>query len=176
MVGYLKVKSAQSALAKFSGGDPIEVGETQIKKAEPSSTVGYPVTKEEKKNPAPPIVKPVSPVTAPSSTNSKGASHSNGGYFGVEYNEGNKSTSGSAETFKSTSGWNDGKYYALMNNVPIGTIIKVIAPATQKSIYAKVLGAMPDIRENAGLAVRISNAAASELGEGEYKFNVEIRY
>ena len=81
-----------------------------------------------------------------------------------------------AGTFKSTSGWQDGKYYALMNNVEVGTIIKVIAPATQKSVYAKVLGQLPEMKESEGLTVRISNAAASELGEPEGKFNVEVNY
>jgi hypothetical protein len=49
-------------------------------------------------------------------------------------------------------------------------------PSTGKTIYAKVLGQLPDMKESAGLAIRISNAAAAELGEGEGKFNVEVRY
>jgi len=32
------------------------------------------------------------------------------------------------------------------------------------------------MKESAGMTVRMSNAAAGELGEGEGKFNVEVRY
>ena len=100
----------------------------------------------------------------------------NGGSFKGDYGEAGKSATGLAGTFKSTSGWQDGKYYALMNNTPVGTIVRVTDPSTGKTIYAKVLGQLPDMKESAGLAIRISNAAAAELGEGEGKFNVEVKY
>lgn len=103
------------------------------------------------------------------------ASH-NGGAFKGDFNESGKSATGQAGTFKSTSGWQDGKYYALMNNAPVGTIVRVDDPSTGKSIYAKVLGQLPDMKESAGLAIRISNAAAAELGEGEGRFMVEVKY
>jgi len=104
------------------------------------------------------------------------ASSHNGGVFKGDFTESGKSASGVAGTFKSTSGWQDGKYYALMNNISVGTIVKVSDSNTGKTVYAKVLGALPDMKESAGLAVRISNAAASELGEGEGRFNVSVSY
>jgi hypothetical protein len=100
----------------------------------------------------------------------------NGGAFKGDFNASGKSADGQAGTFKSTSGWQDGKYYALMNNIPVGTIVKVNDPSTGKTIYAKILGQLPDMKESAGLAIRISNAAAAELGEGEVRFAVEVRY
>jgi len=100
----------------------------------------------------------------------------NGGSFKGDYGEAGKSVTGLAGTFKSTSGWQDGKYYALMNNTPVGMIVRVDDPSTGKTIYAKVLGQLPDMKESAGLTIRISNAAAAELGEGEGKFNVEVKY
>jgi hypothetical protein len=99
-----------------------------------------------------------------------------GGYFKSQFNESGKSTGGVSGIFKSTSGWNDGKYYALMNNVPVGTIVKVNFPSTNKTVYAKVLGQLPDMRESAGLAIRLSEAAASELGASNGKFNVDVNY
>ena len=99
-----------------------------------------------------------------------------GGYFKNQYDENGKNRTGFSGIFKSTSGWNDGKYYALMNNVTVGTIVKVNYPSTNKSIYAKVLGELPDMKESAGLSLRISDAAAKELGAVNNKFNVEIRY
>jgi LysM repeat protein len=99
-----------------------------------------------------------------------------GGYFKMQYDENGKNRAGFSGIFKSTSGWNDGKYYALMNNVTVGTIVKVNYPSTNKSIYAKVLGELPDMKESAGLSLRISDAAAKELGAVNNKFNVEIKY
>ena len=99
-----------------------------------------------------------------------------GGYFKTQYDAVGKSASGVSGIFKSTSGWNDGKYYALMNNVPVGTIVRVNFPSTNKIIYAKVLGTLPDMRESAGLTIRISDAAATELGAGNTKFTVDVKY
>ncbi|HEV3325212.1 MAG TPA: LysM peptidoglycan-binding domain-containing protein [Puia sp.] len=100
----------------------------------------------------------------------------NGGRFKAEFSDGGKSVAGQAGIFKSTSGWQDGKYYALINNVPVGTIVKVSDPATGKSIYAKVLGQLPEMKESAGLTIRVSNAAAAELGEGDVRFGVGVSY
>jgi LysM repeat protein len=47
-----------------------------------------------------------------------------GGYFKSQYGESGRSASGAAGVFRSNSGWQDGKYYALMNNIPVGTISK----------------------------------------------------
>jgi hypothetical protein len=133
-------------------------GTTQVK-SEVTSTVKTDVG-------TPSVVKPVSAT---------GKSF-NRGYFMNDYSDGNKSASGVAGIFKSTSGWQDGKYYALMNNIPVGTIVRVTDAASGKTIYAKVLGQLPDMKESAGLTIRISNAAASELGQGDGKFNVDVRY
>lgn len=99
-----------------------------------------------------------------------------GGYFKTQYDDNGKNQSGVSGIFKSTSGWKDGKYYALMNNVTVGTIVKVNYPSTNKSIYAKVLGELPDMKESAGLALRISDAAAKELGAVTNKFPVQVVY
>lgn len=72
--------------------------------------------------------------------------------------------------FKSSSGWQDAKYYMLMNEVLPGTIVKVIEKESGKAIYAKVLGAVPPGKESEGMQLRLSNAAASALGIQENKF------
>jgi LysM repeat protein len=95
-------------------------------------------------------------------------------YFQSSYEGGGKSGSGSAHIFKSSSGFTDGKFYALINAVPVGTIIKVSAQG--KTIYAKVLGGLTDMKENQGIALRISNAAAAMLGTGDAKFTAEWNY
>ncbi len=83
---------------------------------------------------------------------------------------------GSAGVFKSTSGWSDKKYYCLYNQASQGTIIKVINPANEKFVYAKVLDLIPDIRQNIGLLLIISNAAADELGAVESNFDCILKY
>ena len=66
--------------------------------------------------------------------------------------------------FKSTSGWQDAKYYVLMNNVIPGTVLRINSKTTGKQVYAKVLGAVPPGKESEGLLLRISNATAAALG------------
>ena len=84
--------------------------------------------------------------------------------------------SGNAGIFKSTSGWSDGKFYALVNNIPVGTIIRVNNPVSGKAIFAKVLGNLPDMKESMGLIARLSDAAAAELDASGSRFSVELRY
>ena len=101
---------------------------------------------------------------------------SKGSYFKTQYEEAGKSLSGNAGVFKSTSGWSDAKYYALVNNVAVGTIVRINNPISGKAVFAKVLGSLPDMKESLGLVARISDAAAAELNASGLKFSVEIRY
>lgn len=80
--------------------------------------------------------------------------------------------------FKSSSGWQDGKYYILMNDVVPGTIVKLTVNETGKSVYAKVLGAVPPGKESEGMALRLSNAGAAALSmpEGEMRSLVVVWY
>lgn len=101
------------------------------------------------------------------------------GYFAADYsvnaaNAQEKKLNGTAATFKSTSGWSDKKYYILINEVAPETIAKVTVNG--RSVYAKVLEALPDLKDNKNLLCRLSNAAASALGIGDAKFDVEITF
>jgi LysM repeat protein len=80
--------------------------------------------------------------------------------------------------FKSSSGWQDGKYYILMNDVVPGTIVKLTDIKTEYTVHAKVLGAVPPGKESEGMQLRLSNAAASALGmpEGEIRSLVVVWY
>jgi LysM repeat protein len=82
---------------------------------------------------------------------------------------------GDAAIFKTTSGWQDKKYYALINDVPAGTIVKITS-GDNKAIFAKVLGSMPQMKENKGLLIRLSNAAATYLGMSDAKFPVQVSF
>lgn len=203
IVGYLKVKPGQSALAsKGSAKLPATTGSPEIVAAPekketpavgttnktsppvvvtetPKKEVLPPPAKEEPKKEEVKTVETNAPETKPAEpgpvTGGPSVNHK-GGSFRKQYGDGANSITGNAGIFRSTSGWNDGKYYALMNNVPIGTIVKVNFSSTNKTIYAKVLGQLPEMKESAGLTLRISDAAASELGVENTKFFVQVSY
>ncbi|MGC4034510.1 MAG: hypothetical protein QM764_01025 [Chitinophagaceae bacterium] len=79
--------------------------------------------------------------------------------------------------FKTMSRSTEGKYYAIIDGVEPGTIIRITNPDNNKAIYAKVLGQVNDIRQNQGLDLRISNTAAAllEIKETD-KFIVKVNY
>ncbi len=190
IVGYLKVKASQSALsaksdAKLAHTNPVPLTIPEEKKPEtteekkplpvtPAAVKADPTTV--KGNTSKPDTKPVvnNPVATNSSTPVSGTVR--GSYFRTQYEESGKSLSGAAGIFKSTSGWSDGKYYALVNNVAVGTIVRVNNPVSGKAVFAKVLGSLPDMKESLGLIARLSDAAAAELDASGGKFSVEVRY
>jgi hypothetical protein len=186
IVGFLKVKTALSALATTAApvvasathppvsaaiDPPLTANRTDTSvTAHPKDAPGAGLPVVTRQEPPPP------PVTRPASATSSSAPHFDGGVFRSEFTDEGHSLDGQAGVFKSTSGWQDGKYYALMNNVTVGTIVRITEPASGKSVYTKVLGQLPDMKESAGLAIRISNAAAAELGQGEGRFAVRVSY
>lgn len=130
----------------------------------------------------PVVASPIVTETKPQTSGSAVVRNFNGGAFNIAYgtqHSGNppaNSETGVAAIFKSTSGWNDGKYYCLHNTAPAGSIIKITSKNTQKFVYAKVLDVIPDLKQNEGLLIRLSNAAADELGVSAETFNVTLNY
>jgi LysM repeat protein len=99
------------------------------------------------------------------------------GYFAKYFPENNdlKHISGDAMIFKTSSGWTDKKYYILTNEAPSGSIVQVTS-LSGRSIYAKVLWKLEDMKLNEGLTFRISDAAASVLGITDQKFRLTVLY
>ena len=96
------------------------------------------------------------------------------GYFDRTHLSDN-TTTGDAAAFKSTSGWEDKKYYILINDINQGAIVRITV--NDKSICAKVMGPLPPVKEDNGLVARISTAAADALGVQDLvKFGVTINY
>lgn len=206
IVGYLKVKTTQSSLAASgvkkiitpvatTGGTatkpatdapvvktekPAETKPAETKPAEtkPAETKTPEAKKEELKKEEPKKEENKIGTPPPAVEEKPEANYAGykGGYFRSGYTSAGKSTAGNAGIFRSTSGWKDGKYYALMNNVPVGTIVKITYTSTNKSVFAKILGQLPDMRESVGLTVRLSDAAAAELGAEMGKFYVDVAY
>lgn len=99
------------------------------------------------------------------------------GYFADSFkkNKNQQTMSGVSKIFKTTSGWSDGKYYILANDINPGTIVKLTAE-NGHSVYAKVLWNLGSMKENSGLNFRISDAAAAALNESASAFNLTVYY
>ena len=100
------------------------------------------------------------------------------GYYATMFSNQSKSTTiqtleGTASVFKSLSGWDDGKFYILTNQMPIGTIVRITTPEL-KSICAKVINSLPDV--GGAIQYRLSDAAASILGISNKIFKVSVTY
>lgn len=191
IIGFLKVDKAQSSLAKHSFEPKYPVADIPKKEIKPEenkreeTVTATPEVKKpepaksENKTPAPVQTNENTITIAPG--NASTANSIAGGYFINLYNRQsqNKSSvdkSGVAGVFKSTSGWQDGKYYCFNNDASAGTVLKITDTTTGKSVYAKVLDVIPDIKQNEGLSIVISNAAADALGAGDNKFDCVVSF
>lgn len=87
-----------------------------------------------------------------------------------------RSKKGAAGWFKSNIKPGSKKYYALCNNLPRGTIVKVINPINKKFVYVKVLAAIPEQKENYNLIIKLSDAAMNDLGTNQPRFWSRIIY
>ena len=104
------------------------------------------------------------------------------GHFKEEYNtqtnSGKNIQKGTMKggSFKSTSGWTDGKYYILVDGIERGTILQLLNTSNKKFIYAKVLAGIAETKPGAVEAFLISNAAAQQLGLSSSNFELEISW
>lgn len=200
IVGYL-VSSDPSLAAMVKAGAPerTEVARLPEERPVPKREEEKPVVRAEmpperkietvaEKKPEPIVEKKAEPVVErkpePSRVITTAAvNDNNGGYFKgmfdaqVKSQPVQKDEMAAAGIFKTASGWQDAKYYALIDNVEPGTIIRIVNPNNNKAVYAKVLDKMTGIRQNQGYDVRISNAAATALDISETeKFFVRVHY
>lgn len=150
----------------------VKKAEEQKKQTEPAVKETPPEVKEEPKKTEPPAVKPQG------SMNEDGTGYfKNNFYQQLKTSPLTKEQTLTSSIFKTTTGWQDGKYYLLINGVEPGTIVKITNPTNSKTVYAKVLYSMDKIRENQGVDIRISDAAASSLAVSETdKFILKVNY
>lgn len=188
IVGYL-VSPEAGSIAQTSANEPAPekkqaeskpVSDVAIQEAPKAKTEEAVQTKEPEKKPEQPVTKPVTP---PTTATTVAVNDGSGGYFKPLFDKQIKAQplkadeTATAGIFKTASGWQDAKYYALMDNVEPGTIVRIINPTNNKAVYAKVLGEMSGIRQNQGYNIRMSNAAASALEVSDMdKFIVRVNY
>ena len=189
VVGHLRVKKDQSALAAAAianKGIPViaePVSKPAANAAPPAEKPAAAVPVQEVKKPVAPAVvsTPAAPATPKPTPKETAPGSEAGGFFAAFFTEQMSAGPRTAKTamaasFKSTSGWKDRKYYALMSDIQPGTIVKYVNPSNGKYVYAKVLGELPSIRENDGIDARLSNAAMSELGLDEGKHELQLQW
>lgn len=157
------------------------VVKTEVVEMKPEEKSVAPVVNIEEKKPV--VKEEMKKVEQVLNEEAKLVSTSGEGYFKqsfdqqIKANPVSKNETVTSGIFKTTSGWQDAKYYMLMDGVPPGTIIKIINPENNKAVFAKVLGEMAGIRQNEGYNIRISNAAAAALQIQEQdKFIVKVNY
>jgi len=182
VIDYLSTREVLTATPANTVKEPplenVTKKETTI--APPVKEIAKEVEPPKKETPKTPVEnpKPAQTQTAPVNTSTVAAT----GYFTDAYQQQTKKfpvkkqATVSSGIFKTASGWQDGKYYILIDNVEPGMIVKVTNPSNSRFVYAKVLGAMSSIRQNQGYNIRMSNAAASVLGFEDEKFNVTVNY
>lgn len=99
-------------------------------------------------------------------------------YFANEYNTQYgtiQMADGDAMTFKTASGWEDKKYYILLNDAPAGSIVKITAD-NGNVVFAKVLWTLDEMKLNTGLRFRINEAAAAVLKISTNRFPLHVEY
>jgi LysM repeat protein len=160
IVGYVAADASALAAAPSKKEEPVAKKEEVVSST--TTIAEVPPVVQKKQEPEKPQVAAVTPRKA-------AVTDSRGGYFRTAFDQQSRTSSAQKEQtatagiFKTASGWQDAKYYALMDGVEPGTIVRVVNPTNSKAVYAKVLGAMSGISQNKGLDVRISNAAANVL-------------
>lgn len=175
IVGYLQSSGAPATVAQTP---PVEKKEEIV--ARQPEAKPEPVVNESQPERRETVVEK---KPEPQRTGSAVLNDASGGYFKSAFEMQSKAAPASKEEtatagiFKTASGWQDAKYYALIDGVEPGTIIRIVNPTNNKAIYAKVLDKMTGIRQNQGYNVRISNAAATALAVSDTdKFSVRVNY
>jgi hypothetical protein len=101
------------------------------------------------------------------------------------FSEYESQTAGGTKTAfrKGAAGWfhsnvkpGSGAYYALCNDLPRGTVVKVVNPLNQHAVLVKVLDVIPRQKENYNLVIKLSDAAMGDLGTTQPRFWCKIVY
>ena len=174
-------------LAKFNGLKSTSVQAGQIIKIPINNTVASNEVKEQTKVDSDNIN-----VNANSNSNSNSSSSSSSNVNGnhstakneiehhnaYSYHEsnGNITEQGVATWIMESSISKNEKFYALHRSAPMGTIIKVNNPMSNRSVFVKVVGVLPDTGDNHDVLIKVTQSAARRIGIFESRFRVEISY
>ncbi|HMO32035.1 MAG TPA: LysM peptidoglycan-binding domain-containing protein [Lacibacter sp.] len=181
IIGFLKVDKTLSSLA--AQGMQVRQDPPMARQEPVNETKQEPVkeTRQEPVKETPPKDQPKpEPKKEPVVPTTTTASYSGNGFFRDEFNRQTnngryvQSNATEGASFKSTSGWSDGKYYILVDGAEKGTIVLVKNPANGKSVYAKVLASVQETRPGSKEAFLLSSAAVAQLGISADRFAAEL--
>lgn len=79
-------------------------------------------------------------------------------------------------TWMDDAGIEAGRMLVLHPTAPIGTIIKITNPMTQKSTFAKVVGKFSDNESTKGVIIVLTKSAAELIGAVDKRFQVSLVY
>jgi LysM repeat protein len=108
-----------------------------------------------------------SSATASTTTETTSAPNTSGGFS-------NNKETGLAELIPNTSG--NKKYLVLHRTAPVGSVIRVKNEENDLTIFARVVGVLPETGDNAKLLIKLSQAAFDQLKGVNQRFPVEILY
>lgn len=184
LYGYLKVKKELSPLAANASAPKKSVAKAEPTTPAPTQTntnpvkETTPVTPETTPEPKKEVVKSETPKAEPKVEEPKITSNKDS-YFKSAFQKqktSNTNITNKGAGFKSTSGWNDGKFYCFHNRAAAGSIIAITNPNNGKVIYAKVLDVIPDNSDNVGIDIKLSDAAVAALGMNATSFSCSVTY
>src|SRR5690606_39036466 len=81
---------------------------------------------------------------------------------------------GQAEVIEGTG--NHKKYLVLHRTAPVGTIMRIRNEENDITVFARVVGVLPDTGDNSKLLIKVSKAAYDQLKAVNSRFPVEISY
>jgi LysM repeat protein len=86
----------------------------------------------------------------------------------------NVTESGQAEVIEGTG--NHKKFLVLHRNAPVGTIMRVRNEENDVTVFARVVGVLPETGDNTKLLIKLSKAAFDQLKAVNSRFRVEVSY
>ncbi|GAB2486575.1 LysM peptidoglycan-binding domain-containing protein [Algoriphagus taiwanensis] len=95
----------------------------------------------------------------------------------IEYTSGgfkNIKENGQAEVIEGTGGHK--KYLVLHRTAPVGSIMRVKNEENDVTIFARVVGTLPETGDNSKLVIKLSQAAYDQLRAVNNRFPVEVLY
>jgi LysM repeat protein len=106
-------------------------------------------------------------VSTPSKESPSNTSSSNTSYKNIK-------EVGQAEVIEGTG--NHKKYLVLHRSAPVGTIMRIRNEENDRTVFARVVGVLPETGNNNKLIIKVSKAAFDQLRAVNSRFPVEISY
>lgn len=139
-----------------------------------------PTVKTGKPVPVPvPLNKPVSDSSSKAAaiaTPEEEESHALARQFKEEDQGGPVTEESGAAVFYTLKSAAAGVYYAFHNSARKGSVIKVLNPASNKMIYAKVIGPLPQLKEYHNAVLGLSSNAMKALGARDRRMFCKLKY